>query len=206
MNNLPILLGSKPSPFVRKVRVALAEKNMTYQFEEVDVVGADSSIYASNPLGKIPCLVTADLQPFYDSSVIVEYLEAISPTPALFPADAVSRAQVKRIEALADGVLDAGILLRWENFQRPAGTQDPAWIARQTKKLDSGVQALGRELGDRQHFIGDTLTFADLTVGVMLGWLAFRFPDHSWPVEFPALRNLLDRLSARESFSGTRPC
>lgn len=206
MNNLPVLLGSKPSPYVRKVRVALAEKNMAYQFEEVDVIDPDSTVYTRNPLGKIPCLMTSDLEPFYDSSVIVDYLEAISPTPALFPADAVSRVQVKRIEALADGVLDAGILMRWENVQRPEGARDPAWITRQTKKLNNGVQALGRELGNRQHFIGDTLTFADLTVGVTLGWLAFRFPDHSWPIDFPGLRHLLDRLEARESFASTRPC
>lgn len=205
VNDLPILLGSKPSPFVRKVRVCLAEKNRPYQFEEVNVTSPDSTVYSNNPLGKIPCLMTPALEAYYDSSVIVEYLEAIAPTPALFPADAIARVQVKRIEALADGILDAGILLRWETYQRPAGTQDPAWIARQTKKLDSGLQALGQELGDRQYFIGNTLTYADLCVGVMLGWLTFRFPDHSWPDNYPGLRNLLERLNARESFATTRP-
>lgn len=205
LNTQFTLLGSRPSPFVRKVRVCLAEKNIPYAFEEVDVTSADSAVYSRNPLGKIPCLLTSGLEPFYDSSVIVEYLEATSPMPALFPTDPLARVQVKRIEALADGVLDAGILLRWENFQRPPGTQDPAWITRQTKKLDTGLQSLGWELGERQYFLGDSLTFADLTVGVTLGWLNFRFPDHAWSREFPGLRSLLERLEARESFASTRP-
>ncbi len=205
MESSPVLYGSIPSPFVRKVRVCLIEKQIPFQFDQVDVIDLDSAVYAHNPLGKIPCFVSDTDGSFYDSKVIAGYLDAIKPTPSLLPPDTIARARVRRIEALADGVLDAGILLRYELGYRPAGTQDSNWILRQTKKIDTGVDALARDLGDHNYYFGNSLTLADLAVGVMLGWLTFRFPDRSWRQKHPNLRRLLDVLEQRESFATTRP-
>jgi glutathione S-transferase len=205
MEPRPVLYGSNQSPFVRKVRVCLIEKQIPFQFELVDVMGLDSAVFAHNPLGKIPCFVNEANESFYDSKVIAGYLDAVKPNPSLLPPDAVARAHVRRIEALADGVLDAGILLRWELNQRPAGTQDPNWIVRQTKKIDTGVDALARDLDSKSHYVGNSLTLADLAVGVMLGWLMFRFPDHPWREKHSNLWRLLEVLEQRESFSTTRP-
>lgn len=108
------LIGSATSPYVRKVRVVLAEKRLDYQFVLENVWAQDTSIGTANPLGKIPCLVMEGGEAIFDSRVIVEYLDTLSPVGKLIPTQGRERAEVKTWEALADGVIDAAVLARLE--------------------------------------------------------------------------------------------
>src|SRR3990172_9436825 len=133
------LIGSAASPYVRKVRIVMIEKKLDYQLVLEDVWAADASISASNPLGKVPCLVLEGGEAVFDSRVIVEYLDTLSPVGKLIPAVGRERAEVKTWEALADGILDAAILARLEATWggRSAEQRSDAWIARQRGKIDA---------------------------------------------------------------------
>lgn len=200
------LLGSTASPYVRKARVVLLERELACDFELVDVMGEASPVFAWNPLGKIPCLVRDDGTALYDSSVICEYLDQLGPTPRLLPEAGDARIAVRRWEALADGILDAAILYRWELTQREARYREPAWLDRQRRKIVHGLQAVDRELGDRPFCHGDTLSLADIATVCMLEWLAFRLPEFDWPRAHPALAALAQRFAPRPAFALTRPC
>ena len=108
------ILGAVTSPYVRKVRIVMAEKKLDYQFISEDVWSADTQIQQSNPLGKVPCLVMEGGEAVFDSRVIVEYLDTLSPVGKMLPPPGRERAEVKTWEALADGLLDAAILARLE--------------------------------------------------------------------------------------------
>ena len=108
------LIGSLTSPFVRKVRVVMAEKKLDYQFVDDNVWAADTAIGESNPLGKVPCLVMEGAEAMFDSRVIVEYLDTLSPVGKLSPTLGRERAEVKTWEALADGLMEAAVLARLE--------------------------------------------------------------------------------------------
>ena len=142
------LLGSVPSPFTRKVRIVLAEKRVECAFERVDVMAADSPVPTHNPLGKVPVLVLDDGATLYDSRVIAEFLDTVSPIGRLIPEESRNRIAVRRWEALADGVIDAGILIRYEQA-RDKGQQSAAWIERQMGKLERGLVEMAHELGDK---------------------------------------------------------
>ncbi|CAB3781304.1 glutathione S-transferase N-terminal domain-containing protein [Paraburkholderia caffeinilytica] len=202
------LLGSRRSPFVRKIRVVLDEKNLEYELLEVEISSSNSPVFAYNPLGKVPCLVAGDIdngESFYDSSVIVEYLDFLSPTPRMYPSGSLERVRARRIEALADGVLDAGILARSELVERADELRNPEWIWRQMKKIHSGVAALSQALSGDRYYCGNTLTIADISTSVTLAWLDFRFPEVNWSARFPNLRRLLSETGSRTSFTSSEP-
>lgn len=201
-----VLLGSRRSPFVRKIRVVLAEKNLEYELLELEISNSDSPLFAYNPLGKIPCLIAGDIdsgESFYDSSVIVEYLDLLSPAPCMYPSGSLERVRARRIEALADGVLDAGILARSELVERTDELRDPVWIGRQMKKIHSGVEALSQALGRNRYYCGNTPTIADISTCVTLAWLDFRFPEVEWSARFPNLRRLSSEIGSRASFTSS---
>jgi glutathione S-transferase len=108
------LIGSAASPYVRKVRIVMAEKKLDYQFVLEDVWAENSTISTSNPLGKVPCLVMEGGEAVFDSRVIVEYLDTLSPVGKLIPAQGRERAEVKTWEALADGIMEAAVRARLE--------------------------------------------------------------------------------------------
>ena len=199
------LIGSLASPYVRKVRVVLAEKKLDYRFELENVWGGDTRICESNPLGKVPCLVMEDGAGMYDSRVIVEYLDTLTPVCKLLPTHSRERAEIKVWEALADGVLDAAVLVRLEKTLRPAHQQSPEWIARQMHKVGLGLHALSHKLGEQPYCAGNQYTLADVAVGCALGWLSFRFPEIGWRGDYPNLARLFDKLSERQSFKDTVP-
>jgi glutathione S-transferase len=199
------LLGSLASPYVRKVRIVMAEKKLDYEFVLEDVWSPDTSIGLSNPLGKVPCLVMEDGGAMFDSRVIVEYLDTMSPVGKLIPTQGRGRASIKCWEALADGILDAGIAVRLEMTQRPENERSPAWMARQMTKVKNGVQAMSVGLGDAPFCTGAKMTLADVAVGCTLGWLAFRFPELTWRDDYANLARLFDKLSERKSFIDTVP-
>jgi glutathione S-transferase len=199
------LIGSLASPYVRKVRVVLAEKKLDYAYELENVWAPDTKINESNPLGKVPCLMMEDGSPMYDSRVIAEYLDTLTPVCKLLPPNGRDRANVKVWEALADGVLDAAVLVRLEKTLRPQEQQSQAWIDRQMAKVGAGLAVMSNDLGESPFCTGTHYTLADVAVGCALGWLAFRFPDIDWRGDYPNLARLYDKLSERQSFRDTVP-
>ena len=199
------LIGSVTSAYVRKARVVLAEKKLDYQFELENVWAPETTIASSNPLGKVPCLVMEDGSTMYDSRVIAEYLDTLTPVCKLLPANSRDRANVKVWEALADGVLDAGVLAYLERTWRPAGQQSQAWFDRQMGKVHGGLAVMSENLGEQPFCMGIHYTLADVAVGCTLGWLSFRFPDIDWRGTYPNLARLFDKLSERPSFKDTVP-
>ena len=201
------LIGSTSSPYVRKVRVVMAEKKLDYVFVQDNVWSADTRIAESNPLGKVPCLIMEGADAMFDSRVIVEYVDTLSPVGKLIPAVGRERAEVKTWEALADGLLDASILARLEATwpDRPPEQRSQAWIERQMGKVDASVKAMSQGLGDKPFCVGIHLSLADIAVGCALGYLDFRFPQHPWRSEYPNLVKLQDKLTQRPSFIETHP-
>jgi glutathione S-transferase len=201
------LIGSMSSPYVRKVRIVMAEKKLDYEFVLEDVWAADTTIAQSNPLGKVPCLVMEGGEALFDSRVIVEYLDTLSPVGKLIPAVGRERAEVKTWEALADGVMDAAILARMEAHWpgRAQGERSKAWIDRQLGKVNASVKAMSQGLGDKPYCAGIYLSLADIAVGCALGYLDFRFPDIDWRGSYPNLAKLQDKLMQRQSFVDSKP-
>ena len=198
------LLASLASPYTRKVRVFLAEKKIECDLELVDVAPIDNAVNAHNPLGKIPTLILDDGTPLYDSRVIVEFLDSASPLGRLIPEDRRARLEVRRWEALADGILDAGVLARMERM-RSSVERSEDWIARQIGKLAAGLEAMDRELAASPWCAGKAFSLADIAVGACLGWLAFRFPELGWREERANLARHYAKLLERPSFAETVP-
>jgi glutathione S-transferase len=193
------LIGSKTSPYVRKVRVILAEKAVAFEFAEENVWAADTTVTALNPLTKVPTLVLDDGEPIYDSRVIAEYLDTL-PGVSFLPKDARARALARRDEALGDGIADAGILCRLE-LQRDPARQDPAWIARQMGKVEAGIAAVSRSLAARK---GGALTLGDIACACALLWVDFRMPQLAWRKD-AALKAWIEVIERRASFASTKP-
>jgi len=198
------LIGSLTSPYVRKVRVVLAEKKLDYQFELEDVWSPDTNIQLLNPLGKVPCLVMEDGGALFDSRVIVEYMDALSPYNRLIPQAGRERAAVRCWEALADGIQDAAVTV-FKERQRPAEQISQPWIDRHLTKIESALKAMSQGLGEQAFCRGTAVTLADLAAGCALAYLAFRFPEIEWRKPYPNLASLHDKMVARPSFVETQP-
>ena len=201
------LIGSTSSPYVRKVRVVMAEKKLDFQFETDNVWSPDTRIGDSNPLGKVPCLIMEGAEALFDSRVIVEYLDTLSPVGKLIPSMGRERAEVKTWEALADGILDAALLARleatWEGRNKTQRSQ--AWIDRQLGKVHAALKAMSSGLGDKPYCTGIHLSLADIAVGCALGYLDFRFPQIDWRADHANLAKLQEKLMQRQSFLDTIP-
>lgn len=199
------LIASLTSPYVRKVRIVMAEKRIDYQLDLDDVWSPDSRIRESNPLSKVPCLIMEDGGAVFDSRVIAEYLDTMTPIARLIPPNGRERAEVRTWEALADGVLDAAILVRIEQTQRPREQQSDKWTARQMDKIHAGIAAMSQGIAEKPWCNGQSYTLADIAVGCALGYLDFRFPRIDWRSSYQNLARLGDKLSARQSFIDTAP-
>ena len=197
------LIGSLTSPYVRKVRVILAEKVIAYDMVQESAWTATTTVPRYNPLNKVPALVMDNGESIYDSAVITEYLDAISGN-TFIPGDAAARARVRRGEALGDGIADAGITAFLER-KRDGSRQDAAWITRQMDKVAAGIDAVGRELGAGPFIGGEHLNLADIACGCALFWTEFRMPELGWRDAHPRLKAWAERLEMRPSFAGTRP-
>jgi glutathione S-transferase len=199
------LIGSLTSPYVRKVRIVFLEKKVDVDLELENVWAADTKIALNNPLGKVPCLLLEDGEAIYDSRVIAEYVDTLSPVGKLIPAGSRERATVKTWETLADGIADAGILARLEVTLRPPEQQSSVWIERQMGKIDTSLAQMSRELGENAWCHGNQMTLADIAVGCALGYLLFRFPSVAWQTQYPNLDALHQKLMQRPSFAETAP-
>lgn len=198
------LLGSLTSPYTRKVRIMLDEKRIECELELVDVNAPDNPVLARNPLSKIPTLVLDDGTSLFDSRVIVEFLDNASPIARLIPADKRARVAVRRWEALADGVLDAGLLVRYESL-RPKKEQSASWTAKQLGKMNRGIEMLAADLGNRNWCYGERYSLADIALGCCLGWVAFRLPSIDWREQYAPLARHFDRLMTRPAFAESVP-
>lgn len=199
------LIGALASPYVRKVRIVLAEKKLDYKLELENVWADDTRIQQSNPLGKVPCLVMEDGEAVFDSRVICEYLDTLSPVGKLIPPSGRERAEVRCWEALADGLTDAAVQIRVEAMFHDEASRSQALIDRQRSKIDEGLRAMARGLDERQWCASNRLTLADVAVVCALGYLDFRYPEIAWRDTHPNLADHFERMSARPSVADTVP-
>lgn len=201
------LIGSLTSPYVRKVRIVFAEKQINYDFE-VDVPwNVQTKVSNHNPLGKIPILILDEEVSLYDSRVIAEYIDSLETQPVttrLIPESGNARWQVKRWEALADGICDAAATIFLER-KRPEVQQSEDWIMRQQRKIDLGLVEGAKALSDNDWCVGKTISLADVAFGCALSYLSFRFSQIEWHQAHPNLARLNEKLSQRTSFIATAP-
>jgi glutathione S-transferase len=198
------LIGSLTSPYVRKVRIVMAEKKLDYHFVQEDVWTSDA-IVKSNPLGKVPCLEMEGGEAVFDSRVIVEYLDTLPPVGRLIPERGRERTEVRTWEALGDGVIDASVLARLEQTWpgRSEGQRSAAWIDRQMSKVHAALKAMSQGLGEKPWCTGIHFSLADIAVGCALGYLDFRFAQVGWRSDYPNLMRLHAKLATRQSFIDT---
>jgi glutathione S-transferase len=199
------LLGTLTSPYTRKARIVLAEKKIDYEWVIDSPNSPESRVPSHNPLARIPVLVLDDGTAIFDSPVIVGYLDNLSPNNKLFPQPNRERTEVKRWEALADGVCDAAVAIRLES-QRPERQRSKQWMANNRKVIDDSLAFMAQELGEKDGWcMGTHFTFADAAVGCALGYLLFRFPAIGWQTQYPNLARLYEKLMQRPSFADTVP-
>lgn len=198
------LIGSLTSPYVRKVRIAFLEKKIDVELVLEDVWSASTKMSEMNPLGKVPALVMDDGGVMFDSRVIVEYADTLSPVGHLIPSSGKDKAAVKTWEALCDGILDASILLRLEKTWGPRGNNiSQEWIDRQLGKIHSGLKAISDGLSNKNWCYDNQFCLADIAVGSVCGYLLLRFPEIKWQETYPNLASFYEKLSLRPSFIET---
>ena len=198
------LISATPSPYARKVRIALAEKSIPFELLTEVPWNDDTTLPQHNPLEKLPILLPDDGPPVYHSSHIMEWIERRHPAPPLLPPDDDGILEHKRVEVIGDGICDAFLLVFFERM-RPEAHQSEGWVARQMRKVDGGIAELARTVGGREFAVGDRFGLADIAAGSALGYLAVRAPQIDWRGRHPALEAYASRLFQRPSFQATMP-
>lgn len=188
------LLASFTSPYARKLRILAQELGLALPVEDTAPMTDPAALLAANPLGKVPALVLDDGSAIIDSPVIAAFLLAQVPGQTLLPADGPSHWQARTTEALADGVLDAAIILR---FNMAQGITSGPWVDRQYRAIERALAVMNGRVGGSG--------FGDICIAVACDYLSFRFPDLDWRTHNPALVGLTDRLLATPAFVGTQP-
>ena len=194
------LISATPSPYARKVRITLAEKGIPFDLQTEVPWDSTTKTKLYNPLEKLPVLIPDDGEPVYESSFILEWVEAHYPSPAMFPADKFKELQAKQIQVISDGMCDACVLMFFEKQREYPSTE---WKARQMRKLEGGMRALSRYVGDNEFIVDNTFGLADVAAGSVLGYLKVRFQDYDWQTQYPNLKRYSDGLEARDSFKNT---
>jgi glutathione S-transferase len=198
------LISATPSPYARKVRIALAEKGLPFVLQTEVPWDRTTQTPQYSPLEKLPILILPDGSGIYESSYILQFLELKHPTPPMMPTDIEGILAARRLEVLCDGVCDAVVLTFFER-RREAGQQSVEWLARQRRKIDGGVKELARLIGSRRFAVGDAFGHGDIAVGTVLGYLSVRFSELDWQKLYPNLDEYLAPLSQRPSFASTIP-
>lgn len=200
------LISATPSPYARKVRIALAEKGIPFQL--LTEVPWDSTTQTPqyNPLEKLPVLILNNGKSVYESHYILEFIEAkYTNVMGLLPKNDVDGTLfAKQVEVVADGICDALVLLFFEK-QREEGKRSEEWMARQQRKVDGGLKVLADWISDKKFFVNDTFGLADIAGGSVLGYLRVRFPEHPWRETYPHLARYSGYLEERQSFKDTMP-
>ena len=197
------LISATPSPYARKVRIALAEKGLP--FELVTEVPWDSTTRTPryNPLEKLPILLLDDGTSVYESSYILQYLELKHPQVPLVPKDIDGHLAARKLEVLCDGVCDAVVLSLFEKMRADGASAE--WLARQRRKIVGGMAEMARLVGQRQWAVGEAFSLGDIAVGTATGYVSLRYPDFQWRTPHPDLALFSDRLAQRQSFKDSMP-
>ena len=198
------IIIATPSPFARKVRVILREKNI--DFEEIIDVPWNSETLTDgvNPLGKIPILINDNLEPLFDSKVIAQYLDYYKSKPLFYPKDLKENISARLIETVADGICEAVVLIFLEN-SRTVALRSKTWIRRQEKKIFEGVEYLSQHLDEKMYFVGNHFNIADVSGFSCLEYLDLRFPQFKWRNKYKNLLKYWNIHKDRESFKETKP-
>lgn len=196
------LIGSYTSPYVRKIRIMLAEKNIPYEFILDDVWGAQPQVLSFNPLGQIPSILLPTGEVLTDSRSIAEYLDWLVPEPA--PKNLMHRLELLKWQALTEGLIDTSVKYRVEQI-RPAALQWPDWFERQRGKLQRGFAALDAHLATREWLANHEYSIADLTLQCALNFIDFRLNDWDWRAEFANLKRFETQLAHQAAYIETMP-
>ncbi len=191
------LISATPSPYARKVRIALIEKGIPFETRTEVPWHADTVTPAYNPLEKLPVLITADGRGIYESRYILEWLEVMHPEPPLLPRDPMAALAARQVEVICDGICDATVLLF---FERRREAPSAPWIGRQRRKIDGGLAALAANPA-----IGQGFGLAEICAGTVLRYLSVRYAEHPWAARHPGLAALSAGLEQRASFAATVP-
>ena len=198
------LIASLTSPYARKIRVMLAEKKLPFELVVDSPWEPTSTVPEINPLGKVPVLITDDGETFFDSPVLAGWLETLSVAPRLVPADPLEAVRVRQLEALADGIIDAVVIIVREG-RRPEAQRSDEVVARQLQAIERGLDRFEQLATGRSWLHGDGMSLGDIAAGVMLGFIELRLPQVDWRNGRAALNALADRLFERDSFRDTLP-
>lgn len=198
------LVIARPSPYARKAHVVLLEKGIAFETIVENPWQPDSIVPSVNPLGKVPALMLDDGRVIHDSKVIVEYLETLGVPPDLIPKSPALRVAHKQLEAIADGVCDAVVLITLEIARAP-DLRSTDWIERQHRKVVAGVTELARLLGDEGWFTSAGFGLGEVATVCALDYIDLRLPAFDWRPTAANLANLHARLSVRPSFAQTKP-
>jgi glutathione S-transferase len=197
------LISATPSPFARKVRIALIEKGLPFKLQTEVPWDKTTTTPRHNPLEKLPILILDDGSSVYESSFILQYLEWTHPTPPLLPAALDEKIAARRFEVLCDGVCDAVVLALFEKLRGAEGS--PEWLDRQRRKIEGGVREMARLVGTRTFAVGDGFSLGDIAVVTALGYVSVRFAEFDWRGLYPDLAAFDARHALRPSFAATVP-
>ncbi|MBU0725230.1 MAG: glutathione S-transferase [Alphaproteobacteria bacterium] len=196
---------SPTSPYVRKVMVLAIEAGIDGKLDKdktaASPIERNETLYADNPIGKVPSLTTDDGMTLFDSPVICEYLDAEHAGGKFYPAKGKARWVALRQHAIADGLLDAALLARYEGFMRPEELRWDAWLAGQKGKVASALDMLEKEAGD----LDGPITIGQIAVGCALGYMDFRYEADKWREGRPNLAKWYDAFAQRPSMTATVP-
>ena len=197
------LLGSNTSPYVRKVRLVLLEKNIPHEYVLDPPTDPASLVLRVNPLGRIPALILDDGFCVFDSPVITDYADTLNDTPILIPrSDPAARLRVKRWEALADGIMDSAVVVRTESI-RPTEKQQAATLELHNTAIGKALEYSAQLLGTRNWCEGESITLADLALLSALMYLDLRQTERDWRGTHPNLATWFMQISARASVRAT---
>ncbi len=197
------LISATPSPYARKVRIALIEKGIPFELITEVPWNSATATPRYNPLEKLPVLIPDEGEAVYESSYILDWLELKYPQTPLLPPDVDGILAAKKLDVLCNGVCDALVLTFFER-QRDGGGS-PEWLARQRRKIEGGMKEIARLIGTREWAVGGQFGLGDIAAGTAMGYLSVRFKEMPLREMYPALAAYVDRLGLRPSFASTVP-
>ncbi len=195
---------SAASSYSRKIRVMLIEKGVKHDVETINL-WEPNDLKQTNPLGKVPALKLDDGRVLMNSPLIADYVDGRFPHPRFIPPDADARLEVRRLEALADGAMDAVSASLYEMRFHDETKRSEEWLARQRDKFEAGFAALEATLDNRAWCVGGAMSLADIAIACHVGFIALRRPQFFPQAQYPGLTRLCKNLEARDSFRQTAP-
>ncbi len=197
------LISATPSPYARKVRIALLEKGIRFELITEVPWNSTTTTPQYNPLEKLPVLIPEEGAAIYESSYILDWLELKYPQTPLLPRDVDGILAAKKLDVLCNGVCDAVVLTFFERQREGSGS--PEWLARQRRKIEGGMKEIARLVGTREWAVGDRFSLGDIAAGTAVGYLSVRLKELPLREMYPTLAAYADRLALRPSFASTVP-